>query len=73
MAMNIGTRVSFRPRNAPADSTWMPSGNWKVAAYSSRVEARPATARSLVYTPTMASWPNSSTAADNVCVPMMIA
>ena len=39
MAMNIGTRVSFSPRSAPAESTWMPSGNWNAAAYSSSVEA----------------------------------
>ena len=28
VVINIGTRVSLRPRNAPAAATWMPSENW---------------------------------------------
>lgn len=55
IARNIGTRVSLSPRKAPADNTWMPSGNWNVAANNNSTDASAATAASLVYTPTMAS------------------
>ena len=68
MAMNIGTRVSLSPRSAPAESTCTPSGNWNAAAYSSKVEASAATARSSVYKRTTALWPSSSTAIDSICV-----
>ncbi|MNV96033.1 hypothetical protein D3C71_1909880 [compost metagenome] len=47
-ARTIGTRVSLSPRSAPADSTWMPSGNWNIAEYSSSEAASEATATSAV-------------------------
>ena len=48
-------------------------GSWKAAAYSSRGEASAATARSLVYRPTTALWPSSSTVMDSICVTSTIA
>jgi MATE family multidrug resistance protein len=47
-AITIGTRVSRRPRNAPEAMTWMPSGNWNAAAYSSNPAASAATCASPV-------------------------
>jgi hypothetical protein len=73
MAMNIGTRVSLSPRSAPALSTWMPSGSWNAAAYSSRIAASEATARSSVYSRTTALWPSSSTVIDSSWVTSTIA
>ena len=53
-------------RSAPADSTWIPSGNWNSAAYSSSDAASPATAASAVYRPTIAWLPGVTSPASSI-------
>ena len=46
-ANSSGTRVSLRPRSAPATTVWMPSATKKVAPTSSSVAVRSMTAPAL--------------------------
>ena len=66
--MNIGTRVSFSPRNAPAAATWMPSENWKMPASTSSCAARRITCVLPVYSAAMACGKPSINAVEKLCV-----